>query len=379
MEESLTGFLECSPTPLPYHVQVSITHDIALALAYLHANNILHRDLSSNNILLNAGSQAKVTDFGMSKMVEANPRMTRNKLTTCPGTLVFMPPEALRTRPRYSDKLDTFSVGVLTVQIITRKYPSPTDADIVMDDPTSPTGEKIVPVPELKRRKGDLVGVYLTHPLRPIACDCLMDRDRERPTAADLCQRLVGLMATAEYAASVLESRQQVLALPPTKSSHEMRDKEIEELKRQLEALQKEKENGTSARKKNNDFRKIDEELADLRQRKQPLVTQREKEEEAERQKMEYEGENATLKKCVQEQEKRVQELEQALQVHMLQKGPQDATEEVDNGDDIQGALRKKQQVSLLSYVLVLIIHFVGYSLAALHVSSITQDCMSFR
>ena len=375
MEESLTGFLECSPTPLPYHVQVSITHDIALALAYLHANNILHRDLSSNNILLNAGSQAKVTDFGMSKMVEANPRMTRNKLTTCPGTLVFMPPEALRTRPRYSDKLDTFSVGVLTIQIITRKYPSPTDADIVMDDPTSPTGEKIVPVPELKRRKGDLVGVYLTHPLRPIACDCLMDRDRERPTAADLCQRLVGLMATAEYAASVLESRQQVLALPPTKTSHEMRDREIEELDQQHEALTLEKREGKMSEK---EIEKIDEDLAELRQRKQPLVTQREKEEEAERQKLECEGENGALKNRCEELEKdketaisemqaelrlkelKIAELKQILQAHVQQRSQrdgQDGAEEVDNGDDIQVALRKKQQVrdsqcsaNLLSY-----------------------------
>ena len=131
MEDSLTGFLERSRTPLPYHVQVSITHDIALALAYLYANNILHRDLSSNNILLNAGSQAKVTDFGMSKMVEANPCMTRSKITQCPGTPVFMPPEALRAKPRYSDKLDTFSAGVLIIQIITRTLPAPTDAEIV--------------------------------------------------------------------------------------------------------------------------------------------------------------------------------------------------------------------------------------------------------
>ena len=395
MEESLTGFLERSPAPLPYHVQVSITHDIALALAYMHANNILHRDhansapdqpakanrilhrdLSSNNILL-SGIRAKVTDFGMSKMVDINPRMIRNKQTMCPGTLAFMPPEALLTPPSYSDKIDVFSTGVLAIQIVTRKYPNPGDPHSIVKDSKGRI-LSLVPIPELERRKGDLLGVYLTHPLRPIACDCLKDSEEERPTAADLCQRLVGLMATAEYAASVLESRHQVLALPPTKTSHEMRDREIDELDQQHEALTRETREGKMSEK---EIEKIDEELAHLRQRKQPLVTQREKEEEAERQKMEYEGENATLKKCVQEQEnrvqeqekrvqeqenrvqeqeKRVQELEQALQAHMLQKGPQDATEEVDNGDDIQGPLRKKQQVSSLSYVSALIIHFVG-------------------
>ena len=366
MEESLTHFLESSPTPLPYHVQVNLTHDISQALAYLHAYSILHRDLSSNNILLIAGTRAKLTDFGMSKIVDINPRMTRNKQTMCPGTLAFMPPEALLTPPSYSDKIDVFSTGVLAIQIVTRKYPTPGDPHNIVRDPKY--GRILVPIPELERRKGDLLGVYLTHPLRPIACDCLKDSEEERPTAADLCQRLVGLMATAEYAASVLESRHQVLALPPTKTSHEMRDREINELDQQHEALTREKREGKMSEK---EIEKIDEELAELRQRKQPLVTQREKEEEAERQKMEYEGENATLKNRCEELEKdketAISEMQAELRLKELQiaelkqirsqRDGQDGAEEVDNGDDIQVALRKKQQVrdsqcsaNLLSY-----------------------------
>ena len=229
MEESLTGFLERSPAPLPYHVQVSITHDIARALAYLHANNILHRDLSSNNILVNAGSQAKVTDFGMSKIVEANPRMTRNKITQCPGTPVFMPPEALRPRPRYSYKLDTFSAGVLIIQIITRAFPAPTDAE---EDPPAeektPTGEeieessgiKIVLVPELKRRKKDIDKVPSDHSLLPIARHCLKDRDKDRPTAAHLRQSLEQLKASQAYEDSkAAESQQSRAEAQPMKVS----------------------------------------------------------------------------------------------------------------------------------------------------------------
>ena len=65
MDESLTRFLERSHAPLPYHTEVNLCQDIALALSYLHSNGIVHRDLSSNNVLLIAGSRAKVTDFGM--------------------------------------------------------------------------------------------------------------------------------------------------------------------------------------------------------------------------------------------------------------------------------------------------------------------------
>ena len=247
MEESLTGFLERSATSLPYHVQVNITHDIALALVYLHGNNIIHRDLSSNNVLLNAGSRTKVTDFGMSKMVEANPRMTRSKITQCPGTPVFMPPEALRAKPRYSDKLDTFSLGVLMVQIITRIFPAPTDAEIVLEDDSAPTGEKIILIPELERRKKDLDKVPSTHPLLPVALHCLKDRNRERPTAAQLCQRLEQLKAAQAYTASEAENRRPSLeqAAEIARLQEQMRqlatekEREVAELRGQLQTSQK--------------------------------------------------------------------------------------------------------------------------------------------
>ena len=77
MNDSLTHFLESRQSDLPYHLQVNIICDIALALDYLHSNGIHHRDLSSNNILLAAGcSQAKITDFGMSRIVDINPHMS---------------------------------------------------------------------------------------------------------------------------------------------------------------------------------------------------------------------------------------------------------------------------------------------------------------
>ena len=147
MDENLTRFLERSTGPLPYHTQLNICHDVALALAYLHSNDIIHRDLSSNNVLLiGEGIRAKVTDFGMSKLIGMNPRMT--PLTMCPGTQAYMPPEALITPPRYSNKLDCFSHGVLTIQIVTGQFPNPTDPTTTVEDARFPTGFIHVPVLE---------------------------------------------------------------------------------------------------------------------------------------------------------------------------------------------------------------------------------------
>ena len=199
MKESLTYFLERSTTPLPYYVQVNISHDIALAVAHLHKNRILHRDLSSNNVLLTAGCQAKVTDFGMSQIADSNLSMTRSRVTQCPGTMVYMPPEALLAKPRYSEKLDAFSLGVLMIQIITRKFPAPTEAHVTREDPNSPTGEVIIPVSEVERRQADMSSISATHPLLFIAKSCLKDRYQQRPDANQLCHSLAALKTTPAY------------------------------------------------------------------------------------------------------------------------------------------------------------------------------------
>ena len=212
MDESLTKFLGRLTGPLPYHTQLNICNDVALALAYLHSNAIIHRDLSSNNVLLiGEGSRAKVTDFGMSKLMDMNPRMT--PLTQVPGTPAYMPPEALISPPHYSSKLDCFSHGVLALQIITRNFPTPGDAITYMEDPRFPTGRVLVQYPETKRRKKDIDLIEPSHPLRPIALHCLKDRDTERPSADELCGRLASLKREPRYTHSVEQTRGHVQRL----------------------------------------------------------------------------------------------------------------------------------------------------------------------
>ena len=206
MKESLTHFLELSTTPLPYHTQVNISHDIAMAVAHLHKNRIIHRDLSSNNVLLTTGCQAKVTDFGMSKIADSNHTLTHSQVTQCPGTLAYMPPEALLSKATYSEKLDSFSVGVLMIQTITRKFPAPTEAHIPHEHPESPTGIVLIPVPETDRRKADISNIPTSHPILPIAKSCLKDRYQQRPDASQLCQSLAYLKTSSAYEESTTKN-----------------------------------------------------------------------------------------------------------------------------------------------------------------------------
>ena len=235
MDESLTQFLERSQEPLPYHTQVDLCHDVALALAYLHSNGIIHRDLSSNNVLMIAGSRAKVTDFGMAKIFNVN-HTTISRQTMCPGTTVYMSPEALDDPPRYTNKLDCFSFGVLNIQVITRQFPDPGPRVKKIKNPESPTGKIEMPVLETERRKSQTGSVNPYHPLLPIATDCLSYSEEDRPSAQELCHRLAGLKNTPPYGDSVQQAQER-----PAEDGREERERQLKDLQEQKHELQREK------------------------------------------------------------------------------------------------------------------------------------------
>ena len=220
LDESLTSMLEAAPgKSLAYYVQVNICHDVALAVAYLHSNGIIHRDLSSNNVLILAKSRAKVTDFGMSTLASSAPTLL--SLTMCPGTPAYMSPEALEEQPRYTEKLDCFSEGVIMIQVCTRLWPKPGLRTKSVPFPASPTGMIQMPVLEQERRKNHIDMIDRNHGLLPIAMDCLQYQEDKRPSSDELCQRLAGLKETAEYRDSI-EGEQNVVTV----------------LKRQIEEMQ---------------------------------------------------------------------------------------------------------------------------------------------
>ena len=199
MDDSLTHFLESSPQPIPYHIQVNICHDISQALSFLHSNGIVHRDLSSNNVLLIGNIRAKLTDFGMARLDDLNPQATRFTNTMCPGTDVYMPPEAVQDESVYTEKIDCFSFGVIAVQTLTREFPKPGDRQKTVNDPRYPRGALKLCVPEIERRQNHISQVDPKHHLLPIALDCLKDADGERPSAQQLCERLTTLRETIKY------------------------------------------------------------------------------------------------------------------------------------------------------------------------------------
>ena len=242
MDESLTHFLESSTVPISYNIQVNICHDVALALSFLHSNNIVHRDLSSNNILLIGNMRAKVSDFGMARLSDINSHATC--FTMCPGTDVYMPPEAVQDKPVYTEKLDCFSFGVITVQVLTQQFPNPGDRfqTIELNHPGLPTGSVLVQVPEVKRRQNHICQIPSNHLLLPIALDCLKDKSNERPSAHQLCERVADLKENSEYmdlVGMVIDKdeviRSQTKRMKEYEQTIQSKDEEIQQLKWQLQ------------------------------------------------------------------------------------------------------------------------------------------------
>ena len=210
MDENLTHYLENSSQPIPYRIQLNFCHDISKAISFLHSKNIIHRDLSSNNVLLIGNVKAKVTDFGMARFYGQDSQATRLTLTTCPGADVYMPPEAIQESLLYTEKIDCFSFGVIVVQILTRQFPNPGDRFKTVNDSNYPQPLKL-DVPEVERRQNHISSIESNHPLCGIALDCLNDRDVDRPSAHQLCERLETLKLCSDYSESMFATQRGAL------------------------------------------------------------------------------------------------------------------------------------------------------------------------
>ena len=174
------------PKPLACHIEVDLCHNIAEALAYIHSKEMVHCNLSGNNVPLLTG-RAKITDFRISKLLVANRRMT--PLTMCHGTWSTCHQrhsENLLSTPR---KSTAFSFGVLQIQIMTRQFPDPGPPKRAVEDSRSQCMFLTV----------NVVNPQPHQPHSHIALGCLSYLEKDRPSAQDLCQQLAAIKEAPCY------------------------------------------------------------------------------------------------------------------------------------------------------------------------------------
>jgi serine/threonine protein kinase len=117
---SLYQIIHDKTIALPWDRIRTIAIDAARGMSYLHNSDpiIIHRDLKSQNLLVDDNWRVKVCDFGLSRIYKDT---QSTKMTAC-GTPCWTAPEVLR-RNRYTVKADVYSFGVVLWEMITREEP----------------------------------------------------------------------------------------------------------------------------------------------------------------------------------------------------------------------------------------------------------------
>ena len=177
MAYSLTSYVEYSRsgTKIPIHTKLSIMHDVAAGLSYLHCRKpcpIVHCYLSSNNVLLTTAQQAKISDVGLAKMFKDH-FTTKAKVFMAPEIAAVNKSQLASAIATADPSVDVFSYGAVMLHTITQQWP-----------------EEPLPSSLLCVEGQDSVNQYLDK----LIGSCLNDTARSRPNVTNILTKVKGMI-----------------------------------------------------------------------------------------------------------------------------------------------------------------------------------------
>ncbi|RDY07004.1 Wall-associated receptor kinase-like 20, partial [Mucuna pruriens] len=184
--------------PLKWLQRLKIAHQTAEGLSYLHSSAvppIYHRDVKSSNILLDDKLDAKVSDFGLSRLVELAEENKSHIFTSAQGTLGYLDPDYYRNF-QLTDKSDVYSFGVVLMELLTAQKAidfnrEEESVNLAMYGRKKMLEDKLMDVldPLLKEGASDLE-LETMKSLGYLAAACLDEQRQKRPSMKEVADEI---------------------------------------------------------------------------------------------------------------------------------------------------------------------------------------------
>ncbi|HYV56524.1 MAG TPA: protein kinase, partial [Candidatus Nitrosopolaris sp.] len=196
--------------------RIALFEQALAAVQYAHANLVLHRDLKPSNILVTAGGEVRLLDFGIAKLLAADAPAPQGTVTEWSGRMLtpaYASPEQILGQP-LSTASDVYALGVVLFELLTGKPPYQVELSsvaqlelaIVQGDPLRPSAAVDDAAADLRRTARRKLARQLSGDLDTVVGKALAKRPGDRyGSAAALAEDLQRVLA-----------RQPVQARPPS-------------------------------------------------------------------------------------------------------------------------------------------------------------------